>query len=507
MNYSPEINSSFWIASTPQTHFPVLEGNMTVDVAIVGGGIAGLTAAYLLTQAGKTVAVLEAKQIATQVSGHTTAKLTALHQLIYADLMEKVGEEKARIYGQSNQAAIEKVAEIVSHEQIDCDFKRCNAYTFALPDNDLSKIEAEVKAAKKCGLPASFDKETILPFTTLGAIKLENQAQFHVRKYLLHLANLMVERGSYIYEQTKVETVEEKTPHQVISQQGTVNADTVIVTTNLPILDQGLFFAKTYPKRSYLMGATIDPSDAPEGVFIGYGDDYHSIRTTPDGDELLLLVGGEGHKVGTKTNTEECYQKLERYMTGHFPIKEIKYRWSSQDMVSFDKIPYIGQLTPISRNLYVATGFSLWGMSNGTLSGMILSDLILGKENPWAQLYDSTRATPFITPESVKQNLDVGTRWIGDRIKDLFTSDSEGLSREQGTVINRNGEKIALYKDSQGNLQEMSAVCPHLGCIVNWNNAEKSWDCPCHGARFSCEGKVLRAPATKDLEVRQLSVK
>lgn len=507
MNISPKVNQSFWIESTSSSNYPMLNGDLTVDVAIVGGGIVGLTAAYLLTQAGKKVAVIEAKQIATGVSGHTTAKLTSLHQLIYADLIEQFGEETARIYGESNQAAIEKVAEIVATENIDCDFRRCSAYTFGLDHNDLSKINAEVIAAMKLGLPASAVQDVPLPFATNSGIKFDSQAQFHIRKYLLHLANSIVSKDSYIFEQTRVQTVEENPSCRVISEQGVVSAEKVLVTTHLPILDQGLFFAKTWPKRSYLIAAPIEPSQAPEGMFIGYGDDYHSIRTTPYGDELLLLVGGEGHKVGTKINTQECYAALEDYAYQHFPIREVKYRWSTQDMVSFDKLPYIGQLTPMSKHIYVATGFNLWGMSKGTLSAMILSDLVLGKENPWAKTYDATRATPFITSESVKQNLDVGTHWVGDRLKDLFVNSNVDLQPEEGRVINEKGEKIAIYKNAQGEVEKMSAVCSHLGCIVSWNNAEKSWDCPCHGARFDCEGKVLRAPATEDLKAYKLSEK
>lgn len=508
MTNSSTYHQSFWIDSTDKTHFPPLKGNVTVDVAIVGAGIAGLTAAYFLAKAGKKVAVLESKSIVTGTSGHTTAKLTALHQLIYADLINEIGEEKARLYAQSNQAAIEQVAKLVEDEQIDCDFRRCAVYTFALPKNDLSLVQKEVDAALKVGLPASFVSETSLPFPVSGAIKVENQAEFHIRKYLLHLAQAIVSEGNSIFEQTRVQSVEEGQPCRVISEQGTVNAEKVIVTTNLPILDQGLFFAKAYPKRSYLIGAPIDPAQAPDGMFIGYGKDYHSIRTTPDGDGVLLIVGGEGHKVGEKNDTEKCYAALEEYARTHFPIETIKYRWSTQDLVSFDKLPYIGKLTPLSQHTYVATGFSLWGMTKGTLSGMILSDLVMNNPNPWADLYDATRATPFVTQTSIKQNLDVGMHWVGDRLQSLFSSDSiADLQPDTGKVLSCDGDKVGVYKDETGEIKAVSAVCSHLGCIVNWNEAEKSWDCPCHGARFDTEGKVLHAPATKDLDRKNLPVR
>ncbi len=493
-------HTSFWIDSTPTTSYPSLDNRVTVDVAIIGGGIVGLTAATLLKKAGKTVAVIESRQVAAGVSGHTTAKVTALHQLIYADLIKQIGEQKARLYAESNLAGVEQVAALVAEEQIDCDFSRQSSYTFAEPASELDKVQDEVKAALKLGLPASFVTETSLPFAIAGAIKLDNQAQFHVRKYLLHLAKNITGDGSYLFENTRVQKVDEGNSCYVVTDLGVIAAHDVIVATNLPILNLGLFFAKTYPERSYIVGAKIDSSNAPVGMYIGSGESSHSIRTTPYEDGLLLLVGGEGHKVGTVTNTEECYQKLESYARDRFGIDTFAYRWSNQDMVSFDKLPYIGNLTPFNKHIYVATGFSLWGMSKGTMSGMILSDLILGKDNPYKELYDSLRATPFATVESVKQEVDVTVHWIGDRFKGLLSSSFSEVAKGEGKLLTIDNEKVAAYRDEHGDVHAVSAVCTHLACIVSWNSGEKSWDCPCHGARFSCDGKVIQGPAVKDLE-------
>ncbi len=495
---------SFWIDSSSQTYFPALHENIVVDVAIVGGGIVGLTAALLLKRAGKSVAVIEAKEIAKGVSGHTTAKITALHQLIYAELIEQIGEEKARIYAESNQAAIEQIAKFVEEEQIDCDFSRQSAYTFVESPKALDKIEKEIVAASKLGLPATFVQKTSLPFAIAGAIKLDNQAQFHVRKYLLHLANLIAGEGSYIFENTRVETATEEDICKVISDHGTITAQDVIIATHLPILDQGLFFAKTYPKRSYLIGAVIDQAKAPEGMFIGAEDEYFSIRTTPYQEGILLIVGGGSHKTGSTSNTEEKYEKLEAYARSHFGVERIDYRWSTQDMVSFDKLPFIGKLTPLNEHIYVATGFSLWGMTKGTLSGMLLSDLILGIDNSWSQLYDSTRATPFITTQFVVQGLDVGKHWLGDRLKGLQGDTLSEISLGKGEIVRVKNKQLAIYRDSE-KTHIVSAVCTHLGCIVNWNDAEKSWDCPCHGARYDCEGQVLHGPAVKNLEKLEIA--
>lgn len=492
---------SFWIDSTPKTSYPSLENSISVDVAIVGAGIVGLTAATLLKRAGKTVAVIESREIVTGVTGHTTAKITSLHQLIYADLIKQIGEPKARLYAESNQAAIEYVAQLVEQEQIDCDFSRKSAYTFAEPDDELDKIKDEVEAALKLGLPATFVQETSLPFAITGAIKFDNQAQFHVRKYLLHLAKNIPGNGSHLFENTMVEKVEEKDNLcQVFTNQAIINAQDVIVATHLPILNQGLFFAKTYPERSYIVGAMIDPAKAPEGMYIGSGKQSHSIRTTPYEGGLLLLVGGEGHKVGTITDTEELYQNLETYARDRFGIESFAYRWSNQDMVSFDKLPFIGKLTPFNNHIYVATGFSLWGMSKGTMSAMLLSDLILGKNNPYAELYDATRATPFLDPKLIKSNIEVASRWVGDRFKGLQSSSFAEVTKGEGKLLTIDDDKVAAYRDDEGTVHAVSAVCTHLACIVSWNNAEKSWDCACHGARFSCDGKVIQGPAVKDLE-------
>lgn len=494
-------HQSFWIASTLQSSYPPLTEDLAVDVAIVGAGLAGITAAMLLKKAGKTVAVIEAGRVAEGVSGHTTAKLTSLHQLKYASLMDSLGEEKAGQYGASNQAAIAQVAALVQDEHIDCDFERKAAYTFATNADTLEKVQAEVAAAQKLGLPASFVTETTLPFEIQGAVKFSHQAQFHPRKYILCLADKIHGEGSYVFEHTRVQTVENETPCRVRTEAGpTVTAQDVIVATNLPILDQGLYFAKTFPKRSYLVGARIDPAIAPEGVFIGTGEKYRSLRTTPmDDGSTLLLIGGEGHKVGEADDTEARFERLAAYARQHFGVASVDYYWSTQDFVSFDGLPYIGPLTPLNQHTYVATGFSLWGMTNSTLSAMILSDRILGRDNPWASLYESTRPTPFVSQASLKNNVDVGVRWLGDRLKGLFDSPDK-VSRGEGRLVTTGVDKIAAYRDEQGTLHQVSAVCPHLGCIVDWNAAEKSWDCPCHGSRFDPDGKILHGPAVKCLE-------
>lgn len=506
MNHLPGQPVSLWIDTTPQTNFPSLEREVLVDVVVLGGGIVGLTAAKLLKQAGKTVAVIESRQVVKGTTGHTTAKVTSLHRLIYAELLKKFGEEKTRLYAESNQAAIERIATLITEEQINCDFERKSSYTYTESAKDLAAIEAEVNAALKVGLPATFVQETSLPFSIQGAIRFDHQAQFHPRRYLLALANQIPGDGSYLLEATRALNVEEDTPCRVTTDKGVIMAKDVIVSTNLPILNQGLFFAKTYPKRSYVLAAPIDVAQAPDGMFINTKDPYRSIRTAHDDQGMLLLVGGENHKTGHVSDTEERYRHLAEYARDRFGVESFKYRWSTQDFASVDRIPYIGRLTPQSRNIYVATGFGGWGMTNGTVAGMILKDIILEIPNPWAELYDPIRSKPFISVKFLQENFDVAQDWIGDRFKSSQGKSLADVGNNEGKILTINGEKMAVYRDEQGAIHALSAVCTHLGCLVHWNNAEKSWDCPCHGSRFSYQGQVIHAPAIKDLEPRNNAV-
>jgi glycine/D-amino acid oxidase-like deaminating enzyme/nitrite reductase/ring-hydroxylating ferredoxin subunit len=491
---------SYWLDSTLPSSYPPLVEDVSVDVAVVGAGLAGIVTAKLLKDAGKTVALIEADRVGAGVSGHTTAKVAALQQLIYADLIDKHGQEKAQLYGESNRAAIARLADLIAANHIDCNFERKTNYTFATDEAGLAKVNAEVEATQKLGLPATFCGSVDLPFPVTGAIMMPDEAQFHPRKFMLAIAATLPGNGSHVLEQTRVKTVESENPCRVITENGpTVTAQDVVITTNLPILDIGLYFAKTYPQRSYLVGGRIDPTRSPQGMYIGVGDDYRSIRTAPiDDGGTLLMVGGEGHKVGSDEAVDERFETLESYLQETFGVTP-EYRWSSQDFVSFDRLPYIGPLTPGHRHTYVATGFSLWGMAKSVISAMVLSDLILGRENPWADLYESTRSTPFVTSTSIQQNLEVGTRWVGDRFKGLFDS-TDSVSPGEGKLVTHKGTKVAAYRDDSGQLHTVSAVCPHLGCIVAWNQAETSWDCPCHGSRFSCEGKILHGPTVKPLE-------
>ena len=492
---------SYWIASAAGGGFPSLSGSVSVDVAVVGAGITGLTAATLLKQAGKSVAVVESKQIARGTTGYTTAKVTAGHRLVYKNLLKKFGEDGARLYAESQQAALERVGALIEERAIECDFRRRAHYVYAESDSDVSELEDEVEAERKVGLAASFVQETTLPFRVAGALRLDDQAEFHPRKYLLPLAEALPGDGSELFEETRVLDVEEGSPCVVHTDRGRITAQDVIIATSLPILDRGLFFAKAHPYRSYALALPIGREHAPEGMFINSGGSTRSIRTTPDGDRMLLILNGNGHKTGEEPENEQRYRQLHDFARSNLGLDEVAYRWSTQDFFTLDQVPYIGRLRRRSQHLFVATGFNGWGMTGGTVAAMILSDLILGTDNPWAQLYDAHRLkVRGGTSMFVKENAKVARHWVGDGLARGDAERIEDVAAGEGAIVRVRTERVAVYRDEDGSLHTLSPVCTHLACHVSWNRAEKTWDCPCHGSRFSADGGVIQGPAVKDLK-------
>jgi glycine/D-amino acid oxidase-like deaminating enzyme/nitrite reductase/ring-hydroxylating ferredoxin subunit len=487
--------TSLWLDTTPETNFPTLQNGLTVDVAIIGGGLAGLTAATLLKAEGKTVAVLEAGRIVQGVSGYTTAKVTSQHNLIYDDLTRHFGEEKARAYAEANQAAIEQIANLVQDKQIDCDFTRTEAYTYTEADDEADHIRAEAEAALKLGLPATFTDKTPLPFAVKAAVRFDNQAQFHPRKYSLALAQDIPGAGSYIFEDTRVVKVEEGEPCAVTTEQGTIAVRSVIVASHFPFNDKMLYAFRLHSHRSYVVAVRVK-EPVPRGMFISTEPSY-SVRSYPSSGSDLLLVGGEGHKTGQGDDTVARYQRLEQWARQRFAVQSVEYRWSTQDNRTIDGVPYIGRYGPNSRHLYVATGFGGWGMTNSTVAGILLRDLILERENSWSEVFDPNRANLTGVPDLIGQAGDIVKHFVGDRMTDE-TPDS--IAPGEGKIVNSEHGGVAMYKAEDGTVSTLSPACTHMGCFVQWNPAEKSWDCPCHGSRFAADGKVLHGPAIKDLE-------
>jgi glycine/D-amino acid oxidase-like deaminating enzyme/nitrite reductase/ring-hydroxylating ferredoxin subunit len=500
MNHSLGKHLSFWIASTPDTVFPSLEEDLNVDVAVVGAGITGITAGVLLKRAGKKVAIIDAHKVTSGVTGHTTAKITSSHGQLYAQLLQRFGEEGARIYASSNQAAIDQIARLVEEHQIDCDFSRQPNYLYSVSPSELSSLESETRAARTLGLPASFVKEVPLPFTVAGAVRFDDQAQFHPRKYLLHLVNTIPGDESYVLENTRALDVDHGRPCRIKTDRGVITAQDVIIATGMPFLDQGLHFAKAHPYRSYVVCSSISRSQTPPGMFVSTESPTHTVRAAPFQDDSLLIVAGEGHKVGQQQHMIEPYDKLSAWLQSNFDVDSIEYHWSTQDYYSVDHIPYIGKLRAGLDHIYVATGYNAWGLTTGTVAASIIADSILGVPNAWAGLYDATRLNPRVACRKfLEENLNVARHWVGDRVMGAKISSAEELKKGQGATLRVRGKQMAVYRDDQAHIHALSAVCSHLACIVHWNDAEKTWDCPCHGSRFRYDGKILQGPAVKDL--------
>jgi glycine/D-amino acid oxidase-like deaminating enzyme/nitrite reductase/ring-hydroxylating ferredoxin subunit len=491
---------SYWVESTPEKSFGPLTSDVTVDCAVIGAGITGLTTALLLQRAGLRVAVIEMDGIARGVSGYTTAKVTSLHGRIYSRLESKHGREAAAVYADANQAALGLVARLVREESIDCDFEAKANYTYCEDPSDLQKIEQEAEAASRAGLPVELVHETTLPYPIAGAVRLADQAQFHPRKYLLHVVDELERGGCLFFDDTRATGVDEGSPCKVETTGGTVTADHVVVATHYTFLDRSMMFPRVHPKRSYALVGPVPAGNVPDGMFLSTEPSW-SVRTVRDGDETLVLTGGSGHNVGQHYDTEERYESLAAWSREKLGMTEVRARWSTQDGSSVDSLPYIGRLTPASRNVFTATAFGKWGMTNGTVAGMIMSDLVLGRENPWTDLFDPHRATVKASATKfTKENVKVAGHFFGDRLKHPQSGVPGELAPGEAAVTGTGKGQVAVYRDDAGDLHKVSAVCTHLGCIVTFNNAETTWDCPCHGSRFDVDGKVIQGPAVKDLE-------
>jgi glycine/D-amino acid oxidase-like deaminating enzyme/nitrite reductase/ring-hydroxylating ferredoxin subunit len=497
-------NRSLWIETTPETAYPPLEGELEVDVVVVGAGITGVTTAWLLKREGLRVALVDMRRVGEGTTGYTTAKLTVGHNLIYADLANKHGEETARAYATSNQWAIGRLEELVLGEGIDCDWEPASNYVYTEDETRLSDLKDELEAARRAGISAELTADTDLPFPVLGAIRIDSQAQFHPRKFLQGLAEKIIGDGSHVFERTLVEDVRSDDGQcAVLTEQGRLQAGYVVLATHLPFLDRGLFFAKAHPQKSYAIAAQIEQAQAPRGMYISAEQPTRSIRSTPGSSgSRFLILGGEGHKPGRDDDTRRRYESLERFLRERFDSGDVEHRWSTHDYVPLDRLPYIGRLRRSDERLLIAAGFAKWGLTKAVVAAAITSDAIMGRDNPWASVYNANR---FSFKSSARkfaiENAKVAAWFIGDRVRRRGGADEvQALQPGDGKVVWMGGRHLAVHRDENGQLHALSARCTHLGCLVGWNRADRTWECPCHGSQFAADGTLHQGPATEPLD-------
>lgn len=499
-NKIDQFPKSYWQDSVELDSFPQLNEKIKVDVGIVGAGITGITTAYLLSKQNLSVALIDAGKILNGTTGHTTAKITAQHGLIYDELINNFGEEKAKLYYEANIEAKNFIEETVQQLQIDCQFKKEDAFLYTNDEQYLEKLENERKAYEKLNIEHELTNIMPLNIQHKQALNMKNQAQFHPLTYLKELIKQCEKNGVQIYENTRAINVEYvKHPAIIIDDENRIICKYVVQASHYPFFDgQAVFPARMYADRSYIVAGKSEHS-YPGGMYISAENPVRSVRTIDMNGETLWLVGGESHKTGQVESTNQYYETLQHFAKEQLAINDILYHWSAQDLITLDNVPYIGRVTEEQNKVFVATGFRKWGMTNGTAAARLIHNLIIEKECRYESVYSPSRfkANPSLK-NIVSYNTDVAKHLIKGKLG-LENRNYNELKTDEAIIAKVDGKRTGIYKDLNNNLHAVDTTCTHLGCEVNWNESERTWDCPCHGSRFSYKGDVINGPAVNPL--------
>ena len=514
-NITSGAHLSYWTDSSEPLAYNTLNNDSQTDVLIIGGGIAGLTTAYCLSKSGKKIILLEDGYLGSGETGRTTAQISYALDDRYYDLEKFFGHEKTRLAAQSHRQALEWINQTVAEENIPCNFKRVDGYLFLDPTDNPENLGKEFVATQNAGLPTEqLTGIPGLPANEAECIRYPQQGQFHILKYLKGLADAVVAMGGEIYTQSRAEDI---TKEGAKANGFTIKANHIVVATNTPVNDILTMHTKQFAYRTYVIGAKIPKGQLPYAMWWDTGNQeskwvakpYHYVRLEPLDDQYdLLISGGEDHKTGQAdeedVTEEQRYQNLTGWTKQYFPyFDEVAYTWSGQVMEPVDCLAFIGK-NPGDENIYIITGDSGNGMTHATIGGVLVNDLILGNKNPYEELYSPSRITFRTADDFLSETGNMAYKMVKDWVSGSDLSDAEDLKAGEGGIIASGLKKIAAYRDDAGVLHTCTAVCPHLGGILQWNPDEKSFDCPLHGSRFTTEGVVVNGPAITDLKKVEL---
>ncbi len=498
-------NKSLWQETLPlyQPKHKIVPEKI-VDVLIVGGGITGLSTALELQKAGKECLLIEAHNIGFGTTGGTTAHLNTFLDSTYDQVISDFGEKSAQLVFQSVKESIETIKSNIEQYNIDCGFEHKDGYLYSQNPDQTKELEKIFDACKKVGLDISYVNEIPVPIPFEKGVKFSGQAQFHPAKYIYGLAEAYEKAGGFLVQNCKLESYESNGLAEARTNLGVIRARKMIFATHIPPGINLLHF-RCAPYRSYAIAVKLADGKYPEHLAYDMYEPYHYYRTQEVNGQKYLIAGGEDHKTGHNENTEFCFAKLDSYISKYYDVEEVSFKWSSEYFEPTDGLPYIGHLPGFTDNVYVATGFSGNGMTYSHVAARLLTDLITKGQSEYKSLYDPNRIKPVAGFSNfVKENVDVVKEFIGKRLSKEKIESLVEIAKGEGKVVKYEGESIALYRDERGSLHAVNPVCTHAKCIVQWNGTEKSWDCPCHGARYTADGRVLTGPASKDLEIVEL---
>lgn len=493
---------SLWLDSISNSlNLNSLNKNIETDICIIGGGIFGLTSAYFLSNLGFKVVLLEKEELVTKTTAHTTGKITSQHGLFYNYLADSYSKQFAKDYWRANEEAIDGIKEIIDKEKIKCDFMYQNNYIYTTKENELEAFQKEFDTLQDLGIPCEWTTKTGLPFDVVASICFKNQAQFNPVKYCYSLAKCILNKKAQIYTNSKVISCEKSDDSYITyTQTNNVKSKYVIMACHYPFINvPGFYFTKMYQSTSYIIAVDTKKS-LFNGMYINNSSPFFSFRTAKyKGKDILLIAGGD-HKTGQPSSYQDTYGILEKKAKELYPDCEIIYRWNTEDCISLDKIPYIGVYSNLMPHMYVGTGFKKWGMTSSYVASRIITDMICDKENPYSYIFNSTRLKPLKNFDEMKNMIiQSSNSLLFEKLKDGNLHFDE-IQNNSGSIIDVNNEKVGIYKDENGKVFAVKPICTHLGCLLSWNDVDKTWDCPCHGSRYDYKGKNLYSPAFTDLE-------